>query len=172
MKLENKKILIVVAPEGFKDDEFFIPKDIFEKEGALIQIASLSEGEAVSEKGKKLKVDFAADEVRPNYFDAIVFVGGPGMAKRVKDPSLVDLARDFHTAGKLTTAICIAPVVLANAGLLVGKQATVHETGQLELEEMGAEYTGEKVTVIDRIITANGPAAAEDFAKAIIKVIS
>jgi len=169
MTLKDKKILMVVAPEGFKDDECFIPKKIFEKEGILIQVASLSEGEAMSEKGAKLRVDFAADEVRPNHFDAVVFVGGPGMAKRVKDPSFVDLARDFHTAGKLTTAICIAPVVLANAGLLVGKRATVSESGQMDIEDMGAEYTGEKVTATDNIITASGPAVAEEFAKAVVR---
>jgi protease I len=171
MTLENKKILIVVAPEGFKDDECFVPKEAFERAGAVVQVASLRTGKATSEQGRGLPIDFSADEVRPENFDAVVFVGGPGMAKLTGEASFVDLARDFFEAGKLTTAICIAPVILANAGILVGKKATAHVSGQSDLEEGEAEYTGDSVTVTDSIITANGPTAAADFAKKIIKAL-
>lgn len=168
MSLENKKILIVVAPEGFKDAECFIPKKAFEKAGATVQVASLSAGSAKSELGEKLEVDFAVDEIKAKNWDAVVFVGGPGMAKLTDDESFVDLARDFYDAGKITSAICIAPVILANAGILSGKKATVHQSGQTELEEAGVEYTGEPVTVGGKVITGNGPDAAEAFAREII----
>lgn len=162
---------MVVAPTGFKDAECFTPKEAFEKEGAIVRVASLSAGSAESEGGKSVKVDFSVDEVRPANFDAVVFVGGPGMGNLVAEPSFVDLARDFHDAGKLTAAICIAPVILANAGILSGKPATVHESGQAELEESGVFFTGEAITTTDNIITANGPTAAAGFANAIIKHI-
>lgn len=171
MSLENKKILMVVAPEGFKDAECFIPKEAFEKAGATVQVASLRTGKATSEHGQGLPIDFAADEVKPQNFDAVVFVGGPGMAGKVGEPSFVDLARDFFEAGKLTTAICIAPVILANAGILTGKQATVHESAQSDIEAEGAEYSDKPVIRVDNVITAKGPAAAGDFAKAIIKAL-
>jgi len=169
MTLENKKILMVVAPRAFKDAECFTPKEAFEKEGATVQVASMSAGTAESEQGKTIKVDFSVDEVRPDNFDAVVFVGGPGMRSMVAEPSFVDLARDFHDSGKLTAAICSAPVILANAGILTGKRATVHESGQTELEENGVFFTGEAVTSTDNVITANGPGAAKGFANAIIK---
>lgn len=172
MSLENKRILMVVAPAGFKDDEFFIPKQILEKEGAIIQVASMASGAATSELGKAVVVDFAVDEVKPDRFDAVVFVGGPGMVKMTDEESFVDLGRDFYDKGKLTCAICIAPVILANAGILSGKAATVHESGQTEFDEAGAQYTGNPVTKTDNIITASGPAAAKAFAKEIIKALS
>lgn len=172
MSLENKKILMVVAPKGFKDAECFIPKEIFEKAGASVQIASLNIGRAESEEGKSLEIDFAVDGVRVENFDAVVFVGGPGMAKLTEEPSFIDLASDFFEAGKLVTAICIAPVILAKAGILSGKPATVFESGSSDLEEAGAEYTGADVTQAEKIITANGPAASEKFAKAIIKALT
>jgi protease I len=168
MTLENKKILMVVAPTGFKDEECFIPKEAFEKERAIVRVASMSAGFAKSKQGQSIKVDFSVDEVKPANFDAVVFIGGSGMGELVAEPSFVDLARDFHDAGKLTAAICIAPVILANAGVLSGKPATVHESAQSELEENGALFTGEAVTKTDNIITANGPAATTGFAKAII----
>jgi len=172
MTIENKKILMVVAPTGFKDDEFFIPKQIFEKEKVVVQLASMASGAATSELGKSVTIDFAVDEIKPDQFDAVVFVGGPGMVKMTDEESFVDLARDFYDKGKLTCAICIAPVILANAGILSGKSATVHESGQTEFEEADAKYTGDQVTKTENVITACGPKAAKAFAKEIIKALS
>jgi protease I len=167
--MENKKIFMVVAPTDFKDDECFIPKEIFEKQGAEVRIASLDSGLAKSEGGKELAVDLAADEVKPSDFDAVVFVGGPGMGAFTKEPSFVDLARDFYAVGKITAAICVATVILANAGIVAGKAVTSWQGAQTELEEAGAEWTGEAVTVSEKIITASGPAAARKFAEAVVK---
>ena len=172
MTAENKKILMVVAPTGFKDEEFFIIKEIFEKEKAVVQLASMASGAATSGLGKTIKIDFAVDEVKPDQFDAIVFVGGHGMVKMTDEESFVDLARDFFDKGKLTCAICIAPVILANAGILSGKAATVHESGQTEFEEAGVKYTGDQVTKTDNIITASNPLASGAFAKEIIKALA
>lgn len=172
MVLKNKKIIMVVAPEGFKDDECFIPRDILEKEGATVQIASLDSGIATSENGKSLDVDFAADEVKAEDFDVVIFVGGPGMGEHVKEPSFVDLARDFYDQGKIVAAICVAPLILANAGILSAKSATSWSGGQTEIEEAGAKWTGELVEVDGKIITARGPSAAGKFGRAIVKFLS
>jgi len=171
MPVKEKKILMVVAPRGFKDAECFIPRDIFEKSGALVRVASMNSGQAESEQGKKLEVDYSVDEIKARDYDAVVFVGGPGMVGLVEEDLFVDLARDFYDAQKLTTAICIAPVILANAGILTGRPATATPSAQSDLEEAGVGFTGEPVTVSGRIITASGPAAAEAFAKAIVKAL-
>jgi len=163
---------MVVASIGFKDDECFIPKEIFEKRGASVKIASLNTGRAKSELGRELEIDFAVDTVKPAKFDAVVFVGGPGMVDLVREPSFVDLARDFFDAGKLVAAICVAPAILAKAGVLEDQEATSWSGVATELEEAGARYTGKAVTMADNIITANGPGASKDFAMAIIKVLS
>lgn len=172
MPIQNKKILFVIAPTGFKDDEFFIPYGALKKQGAEAKIASLNTGRAKSEKGQEVEVDFAVDEIKARDYDAVAFIGGPGMVGLVNEPSFVDLARDFYEAGKLVTAICIAPVILAKAGILEGRRATVTPGSVMDLEDAGAECSGEPVTVTENIITASGPAAAGDFAKAIIKAIS
>jgi len=163
---------MVVASIGFKDDECFIPKEILEGRGASVKIASLNTGRAKSELGKEFEIDYAVDTIKPANFDAVVFVGGPGMVDLVREPSFVDLARDFYDAGKLVAAICVAPLILAKAGILEGKTATSWPDAATDLEEAGAEYTGKAVTQTEKIITANGPAAAKDFAMAIIKALS
>ena len=163
---------MVVAPEGFKDDECFIPKEILEKEGAVVQIASLNSGIATSENGKNLDVDFAADEVKAEDFDAVIFVGGAGMNEHVKEPSFVDLARDFYDKGKIVAAICVAPVILANAGILSAKSVTSWSGAEAELVEAGAIWTGELVQADGKIITARGPSAAGKFGRAMVKFLS
>ena len=77
------------------------------------------------------------------------------------------MARSFAEAGKVVAAICIAPVILARAGLLKGKRATVFPDGIPELEKAGAVYTAQSVERDGRIITGNGPEAAEAFGREI-----
>ena len=72
---------------------------------------------------------------------------------------------------KIIAAICIAPVTLANAGILNGKKATVFPSGKNDLIRNGAKYTGDSVTVDGNIITANGPMAAEAFGKKIVEML-
>ena len=71
-----------------------------------------------------MKPDIKITEAKAADYDAIVFVGGGGAKEFWNDPVSHALARDFHAKGKPTSAICIAPVTLANAGLLKGKAAT------------------------------------------------
>jgi protease I len=73
----------------------------------------------------------------------------------------------MHAAGRPVAAICIAPVILAKAGLLTHKKATVFSSEIETIEELGAYYTGMDVTVDGNIITAYGPQSTLRFAKRI-----
>jgi protease I len=79
---------------------------------------------------------------------------------------------DFYLQSKPIAAICISPVILAHAGLLKGKKATVWPDGKDELVKNGAIYTGNPIEIDSGIITANGPLAAKEYGKAILKLIS
>lgn len=163
--LSGKNILIVIAPTDFKDEEYYIPKETLENAGAKITTASKS-SEATSVMGKTQKVDVLLSEATTDY-DAIVFVGGPGAHAYLNDAEVLKLAKDFYNTGKLTTAICIGPAILANAEILKGKKATVFPTSADILKAKGAIYTAEPVTVDGKIITAEDPDAAEEFAEKI-----
>jgi len=167
--MKNKNILMVLAPVGFQDLEYGQPREEFEKAGFNIKIASLQNGIAQGAFGAQVKIDLLATEVNTDDFDAVVFVGGGGMIELVDREELKKLARDFAQNNKLTAAICIAPMILANAGLLHGRQGTVHVSAKDDFINKGANYTGEDVTINNNIITASGPPAAKEFGQKIIE---
>jgi protease I len=172
MALQSKKVLIVVAPIDFRDEEYTELRQVLENAGAEVKVASIQGGTAKGAGGTEAKIDLTVSEVNVDDFDAIAFIGGPGMAQIVGDESLQVLAKKFYNAGKLTTAICVAPAILARVGILEGKQATSWQGSQEDLNNGGATYTGAAVTQDGRIITANGPAAAREFGEKIVEALS
>jgi len=169
MNFNNKKILMVIAPKDFRDVEYLEPRKVFEQNGIEVQVASIQSGVATGADGAKVKIDLTVSQVEVNDYDAVVFVGGPGMAEILNDESMQLLAKKFYQANKLTTAICVAPAILAKAGILSGKQATVWSGVVSDLAAGGAIYLKEKVVQDGQLITASGPAAAVAFAEKIIQ---
>ncbi|MBW2971655.1 DJ-1/PfpI family protein [Candidatus Woesearchaeota archaeon] len=168
---QDKKILMVIAPEGFRDEEFLEPKKVFEGAGAEVTVASKGVKVAKGKLGATADVDMDISEASADDYDAVVFIGGPGAAVYFDDPVALNLAQKSYNSGKVTAAICIAPSILANAGVLDGKQATSFESESRNIEAKSAGYTGKPVTVDGKIVTANGPAAAKKFGEAIVKLL-
>lgn len=172
--LENRKIAMIIAFREFRDEEYFIPKQILSSAGAKIITVSTSLGQAIGKMGGDVKVDLLLDELKPGDYDAVLFIGGPGAAKYIDDSLAHQIAREVGETDMVLGAICVAPAILARAGVLRGKNATVWSSVLDKsivkiLKEEGAIYKPEPVVIDRRIITANGPAAAKEFAYAIIE---
>lgn len=162
---------MVIAPSNFRDEELFHTKEVLEAAGAEVTIASRATGEVAGMLGGKATADIALSDVSAADYDAIVFVGGSGASTYFNDATTQNLAKDAAAQGKVVAAICIAPSILANAGLLEGKKATAFSSEQGNLEAKGATYTGEAVTVDWKVITAEGPTAARSFGAAVVNAI-
>lgn len=169
--MAGKKILMVIAPTGFRDEEFFEPKAVFEKNNISVTVASKGVATAKGKLGATSKVDIEISEANAKDYDAVVFVGGPGAAVYFSDPAALKLASDFYSAGKVTAAICIGPSVLANAGVLKTHKATAFESEKDNITEKSKGYTGDEVTVDGKVVTANGPGAATGFGKAVADLL-
>ncbi len=170
-----KKALIIIGYDTFRDEEYFIPKKIFEDAGYSVTTVSKQKIAKSKIEGKLVTVDKLFDELDTadeEKSDFVVFVGGPGAQIYFQDKKAHQLAWDFYHAGKLVTAICIAPVILSNASLLVGKRATVWPGAKQELCNGQCIYTPDHVVTDGRIITADGPEAAEKFAETIVKKLA
>jgi protease I len=157
--------------KNYQDEELDIPKGLFETEGAVLTIISSESGFATGMSGAKTEVDGTSEELNVADFDAIVFIGGLGVIEYHNDPIAQAIAQQATQQDKILAAICLAPVILANAGVLDGKQATVL-SGAKRLKRKGCTYVNEAVVVDGDIITANGPSAAEEFAREIITALS
>lgn len=166
-----KKVLFVIAQQGFQDYEYAEPKKILENAGVQTKTASKTTYEANGKLGTRVKPDLSLSQACASDYDAVVFVGGPGAASYFDDKEALKLARDFEKAGKIVAAICIAPVILANAGVLHGKKATVWPSECDNLRAKNAQYTSEDVVRDGRIITASGPQAAQKFGQTILKAL-
>lgn len=166
------KILMVVAPKDFRDEEFFEPKQIFQKAGLQIAVASKGVKEAQGLLGGSIPVDIDITQVNLNDYDAVIFIGGPGSSIYFNDSIALELAKSAYQSQKIIGAICIAPSILANAGFLQGKKVTCFSSEAENLKAKGAQYTSEPVTVDGKIITASGPQAARQFGEAIVKVLT
>ena len=124
-------VLLVVAQNGFRDEEYFKPKTILEDAGYQVKTCSVKVGTARGKLGGNAKVDVALSEVNGDDYAAVVFVGGPGSADYFTDKIALKLATDAYQKGRVVGAICIAPGILARAGILKGKKATVFP-GEIE----------------------------------------
>ncbi len=165
----GKKILAIIASSNFRDEELLVPKGIFEKEGFKVAIASSSLKTSRGMLGAEIKPDMLIKDVKVDDYDVIMFIGGSGASEYWESPIAHNIAKSALDKKKVLSAICIAPVTLANAGILKGRKATVWASEANMLVKKGASYTGSSVEVDGDIITANGPAAAKEFAEAILK---
>lgn len=169
--MSEKKAVMVVAFEGFRDEEYFEPKVILEKAGFKITTASSSLGNATGKYGAKTKVDLLLKDLKASDYTAVIFVGGPGSYQYFDNPAALDLAKEAYNSGKVTAAICAASSILANAGVLKGKTATAFPDQGSNLKAKGANYTASGIEVDGKVITADGPAHAKAFGEAIVKAL-
>jgi len=172
--LTGKRIAMIIAFKDFRDEEYFIPKEIFENNGAEVKTVSLELGKAVGSQGGETEVDLTIGDLDVSYFDAVVFSGGSGMAKLLDNQELQKIAQQAVSQNKLLGAICIAPALLAKAGVLEGKEATVwsslmDKSAVKILNENKVAYREAPVVQDGNIITANGPQSAHQFGEKIVE---
>jgi protease I len=165
-------IVMVVAQGDFTDREYFETRMVFDQHKATVAVASVAKGFATSHEGVNIKVDIAIGKLDPDQFGAIVIVGGMGAISSLsKSGPLRELLIAAYHQHKVVAAICMAPIVLAKAGLLRNRQATCFSAEPIvnELKRNGAIYRNEEVIEAEGIITANGPNASAAFGEKIIE---
>lgn len=175
-KMKNKQVLFIIASRDFRDEEYFIPRDILEENGFQITVASDRRGVAIGVHGNDVSIDLEGKDIDISKFVAVIFVGGAGAIKYLDNNIFYQVARDTLTKDIFLAAICIAPLILANAGILNGKKATIWSSAEEKkpikiLKEKGAIYKEEGVVCDGNIITASGPDQATLFAQKILEVL-
>lgn len=169
-----KKIALIIAHEGFQQTEYNVPKKILENNGIEVITVSDEPGTATAKDQSKVTVDKTIEQINPEEFDGIFIIGGPGALDCLDNNLVHDLMKKISELKKPFGAICISPRILAHANLLTNKKATGWN-GDGKLQEIfnnhNVEYVKNPVVVDEKIVTATGPDAADEFAEEILKVI-
>src|SRR5208283_1314712 len=151
--------VVVLLADGFEEVEAMAIIDILRRADITVVIAGLHAGPVESARHVRVIPDTVIDTIRADNFDMLVLPGGqPGADNLNADERVKNLLREFRDKGKMTGAICAAPYVLANAGVLDGRQATVYPTFENRLGN--AKYLDKDVVADGPVLTSKGPGTA------------
>jgi protease I len=173
--IPNSRILIV-ATDGFEEWELFGPREILQKRGAEVALASLKldpiQATVHDHPGKTIRPDLRVDDANADDFDALILPGG------VRNPdalrvhgNVIALIRAFNQQGKPIGAICHGPWLLIEADLLGGRTATSWPSIRTDLRNAGANVVDEAAVTDGNIVTSRNPDDVEAFTNALVDLI-
>ena len=176
MPLIAEARILIVATDGFEEWELFGPREILQKRGAEVVLASPKldpiQATVHDDPGKTIRPDLTVDEANPDDFDALVLPGGVRNPDSLRThPRVIQLIEDFAAQGKPVAAICHGPWLLVEADLLRGRTATSWPSIRTDLRNAGANVVDEAVAVDENIITSRKPDDVEPFTNAVIDLV-
>lgn len=153
--------VLVPLAEGFEEIEAFAPIDLLRRAGVEVTTAALGDGIHVTGRsGITAHADTTLAAVAGRDFDLLFLPGGAGVKHLRSDPGVRELVLRHHAAGRWLAAICAAPVVLHDCGLLSGRRYTAHFSVATELPAIRSD---EKVVTDGKITTSRGAGTGVDF---------
>jgi len=185
--LKGKRIAVLVA-DGFEEIELTGPVWYFKALGAQVDIVAPKFNPAPERFGLSypemskthvmaiqylqpvgyIKFDRTADQIKVEDYDAVFIPGGAWNPDNLRyDKDVIKFIQDFNKSGKLIAAICHAPVVLASADIIKGKQLTGYWNIQSDLKNAGATVLEQPVVTDGNIITSRHPIDVADFSRAV-----
>lgn len=159
--------VLCLLVDGFEEIELATPVDVLRRAGAEVVVAGLHGHTATGKCGMTVQADQLLATLEPAGFDVLLIPGGPGVGELRNDGRAAELARQFTERGLWVAAICAAPLVLLDAGILNGKRFTAYHSVRPEL----GGCPDERVVVDGKLITSRGPGTAMDFALAIVREV-
>lgn len=168
------KRVLILATDGFEQSELMKPRENLEKAGVETTVASLEDGEIrgwrEKDWGDSVKVDITVNEVGVGDYDALLLPGGqmnPDILRM--NERAIAIVREFDAAGKPIAAICHAPWLLAEAGIVGGKTVTSWPSIRTDLKNAGANVVDQEVAEDGNLITSRNPDDIPAFSKALIE---
>jgi 4-methyl-5(b-hydroxyethyl)-thiazole monophosphate biosynthesis len=161
------KTLIILA-DGFEDIEAFTVIDILRRAGIEVTLAGLVSKTVESSSMVKVMADEKLNDIRVTEYEAVILPGGRGYKALINSKAVLDMVKDFDKRGKLVAAICAAPVVLAKAGILDRRIATVYPG----LEKQIPRPRDAKIVVDGNVVTSRSPGTALIFALKLVEILS
>jgi protease I len=173
--IPNSRFLIV-ATDGFEEWELFGPRQILQKRGAEVVLASLKhepiQATVHDDPGKTIRPDLTVDEANADDFDALILPGGVRNPDQLRlHGNVISLIAKFAEQGKPVGAICHGPWLLVEADLLKGRTATSWPSIRTDLRNAGAKVVDEPAVTDGNIVTSRKPEDVEAFTNALIDLV-
>ena len=160
-KLSGKKIAILAA-DGFEEVELTKPRAALDEAGATTTVVSMKpgmiQGMNHADKGDTVAVDRTLNEAKPEDFDALMIPGGlmnPDTLRSSEET--LEFVRHFFREGKPVAAICHAPWVLIDAGVIRGRTVTSWPAIKTDVRNAGANWVDKEVVVDNGLVTSRRP---------------
>ena len=167
--LKSMPSVIIPLPEGFEELEAVAPIDLLRRAGAEVVIASLSERLTVTGRnGIRVVADTTLSATLERNFDCVLLPGGPGVKHLRANPRVIERVQRQSREGHWIAAICAAPTVLKDAGLIPGIRFTAHPSVASELPGL---ISDQRVVRDGRIITSRGAGTAIDFGLEVVSAL-
>jgi 4-methyl-5(b-hydroxyethyl)-thiazole monophosphate biosynthesis len=164
-----KTVVVLLAP-GFEEIETITVVDILRRAGARVTLAGTEEGPLKGSRGILVLPDDQLDNVLEKDFDLIVLPGGqPGTDNLRKDARVAQFLKKMDGLSKNIAAICAAPLVLMDAGILVNRYITSHPSVQNDLQ--GITYMDDRVVTDGHIVTSKSPGTAMEFSLKLVEIL-
>jgi 4-methyl-5(b-hydroxyethyl)-thiazole monophosphate biosynthesis len=163
--------VLIILPEGFEEIEAITPIDLWRRAGFEVTTASLTNTTTViGRSGIKIAADTRLSAIGSEaVFDLLFLPGGPGVHRLRESPEVVEIVGRHAMAERWIAAICAAPLVLHDVGLLAGRRYTAHPSTQSELTQIRSD---ENVVIDGKIVTSRGAGTALEFALRIIELLA
>lgn len=161
------KRVLCLLEKGFEEIEAIAPVDLLRRAGIEVVMAGVSAREVTGKCGVRVISDALFSEVFSDDFDALLLPGGPAVMELRNNAEVIALIRAFHVSGKLIAAICAAPLLLKDAGILKGERISAHDSTFGELPEI----TGRRVEREANLLTSRGAGTAIDFGLAFVALL-
>lgn len=153
--------VLVLLADGFEEIETFAPVDLLRRAGVEVTVASLADNRhATGRSGIVAHADVALSTVENQLADLLFLPGGPGVKLLRADPRVREIVERHAAADRWLAAICAAPTILADAGLLADRRYTAHFSVAEELPSIRAD---ERTVTDGRITTSRGAGTAVEF---------
>lgn len=163
------KVLVPLA-DGCEELEAVTIIDLLRRAGIEVVAAGLKPGVVKASRGVQLVPDATLDAALQDRYDMVVLPGGmPGASHLKDDARILALLKKMAAEGRYTAAICAAPMVLAEAGLLQGRQATSYPGFLDGVADVSVSTSA--VVQDGTVLTSRGPGTAMDFALALVEVL-